>query len=563
MSTVETVSAVAEPEPSAAPADPPRWRRVVARAVTILAALTVLIVLVLPSASGRLTPAAFLRVPVEVLIAVPLVLFLHGRARTIALSTGGALLGLLAVLRIADLGFHAVLDRPFDPVLDWPFLESGLEFLSHTYGNGGPVIAIGVVIALATATLVTMMLAVARVGRVVARYRVAATRATLAVAAVWVVGALLSVHIVPGVPVAARDSYDRLVQAAVSLRDRDAFDAEAGLDAFRATPGDELLTGLRGKDVVFTLIESYGRIAFDDPILAAEIGRLLDDGTRRLSAAGFSARSGFLTSPTAGGGSWLAQATLRAGVWVDNQQRYRDLPSKRRLTLGGAFQRAGWRTVAVMPGTTEAWPESTAYGFDKLYASGDLGYNGPRFSFSTMPDQYTLAAFERLERAVPDRRPVMSEIVLMSSHAPWSPVPRFIGWNALGDGSVYDETTGAGDDPRSVWTRGLTRVRSDYGLAIRYSLTSLISYVETYGDDKLVLVFLGDHQPASVLTGVGASRDAPITIVARDPAVLDRVAGWGWTNGLRPDPAAPVWRMDAFRDRFLTAFGPKAPGGPR
>jgi hypothetical protein len=39
--------------------------------------------------------------------------------------------------------------------------------------------------------------------------------------------------------------------------------------------------------------------------------------------------------------------------------------------------------------------------------------------------------------------------------------------------------------------------------------------------------------------------------------VLDRVAGWGWTDGLRPAADAPVWRMDAFRDRFLTAFGPQ------
>jgi hypothetical protein len=104
----------------------------------------------------------------------------------------------------------------------------------------------------------------------------------------------------------------------------------------------------------------------------------------------------------------------------------------------------------------------------------------------------------------------------------------------------------------------LERVRSDYGKAIEYSLTTLISYVERFGDDDLVLVFLGDHQPASVLTGDGASRDVPITVVARDPAVLDRIAGWGWSDGLRPGPGAPVWRMDAFRDRFLTAFGPSA-----
>jgi len=58
----------------------------------------------------------------------------------------------------------------------------------------------------------------------------------------------------------------------------------------------------------------------------------------------------------------------------------------------------------------------------------------------------------------------------------------------------------------------------------------------------------------------GARREVPISIVARDPAVLDRVADWGWTDGLNPAPQAPVWRVDSVRDRFLTTFG-SAPGG--
>jgi len=47
-----------------------------------------------------------------------------------------------------------------------------------------------------------------------------------------------------------------------------------------------------------------------------------------------------------------------------------------------------------------------------------------------------------------------------------------------------------------------------------------------------------------------------------DPAVLERIAGWGWEAGLRPSPQAPVWPMDSFRDRFLSAFGapPTSPG---
>ena len=50
----------------------------------------------------------------------------------------------------------------------------------------------------------------------------------------------------------------------------------------------------------------------------------------------------------------------------------------------------------------------------------------------------------------------------------------------------------------------------------------------------------------------------PVSIIARDPAVLDRISAWGWEDGLRPDRSAPVWPMDRFRDRFLTAYGPGA-----
>jgi hypothetical protein len=61
------------------------------------------------------------------------------------------------------------------------------------------------------------------------------------------------------------------------------------------------------------------------------------------------------------------------------------------------------------------------------------------------------------------------------------------------------------------------------------------------------------------VTGQGASRDVPITIVAKDPKVLDRISSWNWTPGLRPAPTAPVARMDTFRNQFMTTFGPADP----
>jgi hypothetical protein len=32
------------------------------------------------------------------------------------------------------------------------------------------------------------------------------------------------------------------------------------------------------------------------------------------------------------------------------------------------------------------------------------------------------------------------------------------------------------------------------------------------------------------------------------------VAGWDWTPGMLPADGAPVWRMDAVRDRVIETF---------
>jgi phosphatidylglycerophosphate synthase len=540
--------------------DPQGERPVAAWVRTALAGLLVLFALIAPNEISRLTPGAFVRIPVEGVLGVALLLVLPARARRVVATLAGVALGLLTIVKILDMGFFAVLARPFDPVLDWNLLAGAVEFLTASIGRVGAIGSVVVTAVLAMAVLILMTLSTRRLARLVVRHRTTATRAVTVLAAAWVTCAVLGAQIVADVPVAAGSAapllYDRALQVRVGLQDQQTFAAEAPVDAYRDTPGEELLTALRGRDVVVAFVESYGRDAVEDPEFASQVGAVLDGGHRRLSAAGFASRSAFLTSPVAGGGSWLAHATFLSGMWIDNQQRYRTLVSSDRLTLTSAFRRASWRTVAVMPGTTGDWPEAAFYGYDQVYDFRNLGYRGPNLGWATVPDQYTLSAFERLEHGRPDRAPLMAEIPLVSSHAPWALIPQLIDWGDVGDGSVFDALATEVDPPDAIWTKGPTHVRTEYRRSVEYSLNSLISYVETYGDDDLVLVFLGDHQPAPIITGDGASRDVPITIVARDRAVLDRISGWDWQDGLKPGPQAPVWRMDAFRDRFLTAFGP-------
>ena len=308
--------------------------------LTLLAVGLVWFALTAPDRTADLTPAAFVRLPVEALVLAAVVLALPRARRPVAV-TAGLLLGVVALLRLLDLAFYETLDRPFDTVVDWRYLGPLTGLVVDSVGRTAGVGVLAAVGLLVLVLLVAMPWALLRLSRVTLRHRRAAWRV------VAVEGSTFS----------------------------------PGVDA------------------------------------------VLDDGTRRLRSDGFRSRSAFLTSPTFGGISWLAHSTLQSGLWVDSQQRYDALLHSRRATLTQAFGRAGWRTVSDVPANTADWPQGAFYGYDAFYDSRNVGYAGPRFGYPTMPDQFTLDAFHRLELGRHPRRPVMAEIDLVTSHAPWSRIP--------------------------------------------------------------------------------------------------------------------------------------------
>ena len=536
------------------------------RILTAAAAVLLFTALVLPGEAGQLGPAAFLRIPVEALAAAALVLLLPARAARWAATAGGVLLAALTVLKALDLGFRQALGRPFDPVADWAQVGSGVTFVAGSAGGVAAVAAGAGAAVLVLALAFAMARSARRLTRLAGAHRRTGLRAVAVLGACWVLLAALGAQIVAPIPVASRSAVALAVQKAEqvprSIADQRAFAARFADDPYRGVPGRDLLGGLRGKDVLVTFVESYGRSALEDRGIAPSVTPVLDDGTRRLAAAGYSSRSAFLTSPIAGGGSWMAHATFQSGVRVSDQRQYETFTASDRVTLAGAFRDAGWETSAVMPGTTLPWPEGRIYGFDRIHDSTGLGNRGHTFTGFHTPDQYTLDAYDRLERDRPGRGPLMTEIPLVSSHWPFGPIPEHVDWSRLGDGTVFDAQASA-PDPGPAGYGDERTMRTEYGRSIAYSIESLVSYVETHGDENLVLVFLGDHQPTPAVTGSGASRDVPVTIVAKDPAVLDRISGWRWQPGLRPGPDAPVWPMEDVRDRFLTAFSGTADGPHR
>ncbi|MFI5494531.1 sulfatase-like hydrolase/transferase [Actinoplanes sp. NPDC051859] len=540
-------------------AAPSRLRRIAGGALTTGAIVLIFAATIMPNVVGRLErPGTYVRLPIELFLAVGVLLLARGRWQRIAAGVFGAGLGLLVLEKGLDMGFGKVLARPFDPVLDWELFDDAHSFVQDSYGQAGATGAVIGIVVIIVAVLALMTLAFRRIAKVTVRHRTAMTRATLSGIAVWVVCLVLGVQVFEQIPVAARASvtyaWDRVRLVQAGLNDEKDFAREVKVDAFAATPPDQLLAGLRGKDVFVTFVESYGRSAIEDPALSPGTVDVLTDGMVDLSKAGYAAKSGWLTSPTAGGGSWLAHSTLLSGLWINNQQRYRNLTASERLTLTSLSKKAGFDTVSVMPGAKRAWPEGDFYGYDRVFDSRNTGYAGPKFSWSPQPDQYTLSWFQKNVHG-PAHAPLFVEMPLVSSHTPWAPIPSFIDWDDVGDGSVYDQIKKDAKKSGSVW-QDPAKVKREYSRSIQYTLTTVISYLEKFGDDDTVMVFLGDHQPAPIVVGEGASRDVPITIVAKDKSVLNRVAGWNWTDGLKPAPNAPVWRMDQFRDKFLTAYGP-------
>ncbi|WIM95106.1 sulfatase [Actinoplanes oblitus] len=545
--------------------EPKSYRRVIRHVTTGFAVILVFLALILPDQITRLPPGnhwytALLRVPIEALVAGAVLLLVPVRARRWVAAGLGVLLGALTVVKLVDIGFFAVLARRFDPVLDWTLFDDGFHFLIDSMGRAPAIgLAVGAVL-LAVLLIAGMTWAMLRLTAVAAGHRRIAWSGLGAAAVAWTALFAMGYQLIGGIPVASHAAADLARDTALALpkdiADKRRFVAEAGDDRYRDRPGSQLLTALRGKDVVVSFIESYGRDAVENPAFDGSVLTALGDGDKKLAAAGFAARSGFLTSSTAGGGSWLAHSTFLSGMWVNTESRYRSLMATDRLTLTRAFGNAGHRTVGIEPGVIYAWPEGRFYGYDQVYDKAALNYHGPQLSWSPMPDQYALAQFQKFEYGKPNRGPLLAEITLTSSHTPWAPLPGMLDWDRLGDGSVYGPMVRAAATPKEVW-KDDARIRAAYAQSIAYSVDSLIGWVAEYADDNLVMVFLGDHQPASVVVGQNASHDVPITIVAKDPKVFDRIATWGWTSGLKPAADAPVWPMNTFRDRFLTAFGPE------
>ena len=313
---------------------------------------------------------------------------------------------------------------------------------------------------------------------------------------------------------------------------------------------DTGLRGLGGADVLLIFAESYGAVTYETPAIADGLAASRAGLEAAVRDTGRHAVSAYVESPTFGGASWLAHLSLISGVEVRDQYAYTELMASRRDTILTNFKRRGYRTVALMPGMRQAWPEGSFYGFDAIYGRDRLEYEGPQFGWWSIPDQYALAKLDALERRRSPRAPIFAVFPTSTTHAPFGPVaPYQPDWSRVLTKHAYDE----GDVRRALAVLpDLTNLRPSYVRAMAYEYDSLAGYLRQQADDTIMIV-IGDHQPPAAVSGKDAPWRVPVHVIGRRPAVLQRLLGHGFQPGLQPQRPS-IGAMHALVPMLLDAF---------
>ena len=333
-------------------------------------------------------------------------------------------------------------------------------------------------------------------------------------------------------------------------------EAEAGVPlpaalASSGPPGSNL-TGLKRRDVYLVYIESYGTTVFDTPEFRSALrGPLIDF---EVGAARSRLHDGLEPAGVAD-----VRRRVLAGP-CDPRQRgphgrpgslLPAVPFRPQDCCPATSRMPGWRAIEIMPGIKAPDPEARAWGFDRDVYAAELGYHGPSFGWFAIPDQFTLERAAEIREALGSETPVFTQIVLVSSHIPFSPVPPYLAdWRDAGAFATV---------PADAWEEifrppDWTVLAPGYLKSLKYDFAVLGDWLAKHLPGDGLVILLGDHQPPAVVGGELQQWTVPVHVLSRDPDLVAPFIAAGYVAGLVPPPTPPPKGMETFLPSFLAAF---------
>lgn len=308
------------------------------------------------------------------------------------------------------------------------------------------------------------------------------------------------------------------------------------------------LVKLEGQNVLLFILEAYGETLLDRPLYRTRMVSTYRAIQERLERRGYHLASGVLSSPVYGGGSWLAHATVGTGTWTEDAEAYALLRASHPLSIAHVFRALGYRTVLAQPGTVRETPETEFYGFDRRYHASDFEYDGPRFGYARMPDQYVVDFVHRREVTQHPERLFLS-VALVSSHAPWNQLPPLLDdWSRVRASGTYSRVAPV---TFPVSWNDLSKAGPAYLASVRYDLEVLTQYLERFLHDGSLVILLGDHQPLPQATGYSQRRGVPVHLLSRRRELVEPFLHHGFAPGMLARPEEPLAGLDTFLPTLL------------
>jgi hypothetical protein len=206
-----------------------------------------------------------------------------------------------------------------------------------------------------------------------------------------------------------------------------------------------------------------------------------------------------------------------------------------------------------MPGMRSAWPEGKFYGFDAIHDELALAYEGPDFGWWRIPDQFSLARVVELEAAAESAKPSLTFLPTVNTHGPFLPVPPYqADWRRVLTQKPYPaEDVEASLAAAPDWQA----LGAPYADSFVYTFTYLAGYLRHRAAPDEVIVLIGDHQPATLVAGVGARWDTPVHVVTRRADIAAALVAAGFVEGVALAPQQrPIATMPELSALLLDTF---------
>ncbi len=310
----------------------------------------------------------------------------------------------------------------------------------------------------------------------------------------------------------------------------------------------------RYPNLFFIVVESLGRLVYDDPDFSASYRKQMKVHEQKLRKAGWLMATSRSLSPIVGGASWLSYASMIYGFGIDTQGAYLALANNPEIakyqSLFRWMQQKGYtnyhlNSLGGFEKMKIPWETYTRfYSVDEWIRYADLNYLGQHYGFGpSPPDQYALHFAENQIREN-GKNPFSLFFITQNSHSPFE-CPDCIAddWKSLNNTHPNRRQT-------SKFFEKPTRTA--YFNAIRYQMDCLFDFVLKAGNDDDLFVFIGDHQPP-VLIDRQAPQETPVHILAKNKhrAFVDSLAEFGFVPGLLPELMSEPIRHEGFYSLFM------------